>query len=71
MVFILILAADTRNTAQGASIERAIQLPDAVSTGAHRWSRRQVCCCAAGGVHKQRSKQGDNVFPAVEVHISD
>lgn len=64
MVFIFILATDTRSTTQGACIQRAVQLSNAISTGPNSRRWWYICRCTAGGKDEERSKQSCNLSPA-------
>lgn len=65
MVLIFILAADTRCAVQGASIQGAIQLSNAVGAGSHTGRGWDVCCCAARCKDEERGKKGGNPSSAV------
>lgn len=63
MVLILILTADTRCTAQSASIQRPIQLSYAICARPDRWGRRELRGCAAAAIDDKRGQQRRKLFP--------
>ena len=70
MVLILILAANTRCTAQSASVQRPIQLSYAICARSD-WGRwRELRGCAAAAVDEKRGQQHRKKFPASMAHRS-
>ncbi len=70
MVLILILAADTRCTAQSASVQRPIQLSYAICARSDRGRRRELRGCAAAAIDEKRGQQHRKLFPASVAHRS-
>ena len=70
MVLILNLTADTRCTAQSASIQRPIQLSYAICARPDRWGRRELRGCAAAAIDDKRGQQRRKLFPASVAHRS-
>ncbi len=70
MVLILILAADTRCTAQSASIQRPIQLSYAICARSDRGGWRELRGCAAAAIDEKRGQQQRKLFPASMAHRS-
>ena len=68
MVLILILAADTRCTAQSASVQRPIQLSYAICARSDQGRWGELRGCAAAAIDEKRGQQHRKLFPASVAH---